>query len=219
MSLGKNFQSTMTVGVDVIPQGRKSIIGLSASYSQYLTQHFSKVEYQELHKEMVGQKGWTKERQEIEVTKKRAEILAKFIEEALGNYVAKNNGQRPSQIVIYRDGVGGPSYHPKCLDMEIPMIMHLVENFAPNYKPKVLYIFVDQKKTIRFFEKINGHHINPGPGTLVDQGVVENDESSLFDFYMVPNENPTSACAKPVHYQVVVNTTGLNKQEIEDFTY
>jgi hypothetical protein len=36
---------------------------------------------------------------------------------------------------------------------------------------------------------------------------------------MVPNENPSSACAKPVHYQVVANTTGLSKQEIEDFTY
>lgn len=98
--------------------------------------------------------------------------------------------------------------------------MHMVENFAPGYKPKVLYILVDQKKTIRFFEKQNGHHINPGPGTLVDQGIVENDGSNYFDFYMVPNENPSSACAKPVHYQVVANTTtGLSKQEIEDFTY
>jgi hypothetical protein len=36
---------------------------------------------------------------------------------------------------------------------------------------------------------------------------------------MVPNENPSSACAKPVHYQVAVNTTDLSKEEIENFTY
>jgi hypothetical protein len=51
--------------------------------------------------------------------------------------------------------------------------MQFIQNFAPNYNPKILYVFIDQKKTIRFFEKQNGHHINPGPGTLVDQGIVE----------------------------------------------
>jgi hypothetical protein len=34
---------------------------------------------------MIG-KEWTKERQEIEVTKERQTLLAKFIEMALGNY-------------------------------------------------------------------------------------------------------------------------------------
>jgi len=58
---------------------------------------------------MLG-KGWTKERQELEVTKERSKLLAKFIEEALENYSNQNKGQKPDQLVIYRDGVGGPSY-------------------------------------------------------------------------------------------------------------
>lgn len=119
MDLTPKFSKTMTVGVDVVNQGRKSIIGLSASYSKYMTQHFTKVEYQELHKEMIG-KEWTKERQEIEVTKARQNILAKFIESALENYTQKNQGQRPDQIVIFRDGVGGPTYQTKCLEYELP---------------------------------------------------------------------------------------------------
>lgn len=36
---------------------------------------------------------------------------------------------------------------------------------------------------------------------------------------MVSNNNPTSATAIPVHYEVAFNTTDLNKREVEEFTY
>jgi aubergine-like protein len=74
-------------------------------------------------------------------------------------------------------------------------------------------------------EKDNGHVINPGPGTLVDTGIVENDgghESEInrnFDFFMIANDNPKTATALPVHYKVVMNTSGMNRKEIEQFTY
>ena len=36
---------------------------------------------------------------------------------------------------------------------------------------------------------------------------------------MVANKNPTKATALPVHYEVVINTTQLKKDEIEHLTY
>ncbi len=36
-----NLQGTMVVGVDVVNAGRRAIIGLTASYSEHMTQHFS----------------------------------------------------------------------------------------------------------------------------------------------------------------------------------
>ena len=91
----------------------------------------------------------------------------------------------------------------------------------PNYDPKILYMFVNKRITTRFFEKTNGHGevINPGPGTLVDKQVVESDGARTFDFFMVANENPGTATALPVHYQVAMNTTDLSKREIELLTY
>ena len=50
------------------------------------------------------------------------------------------------------------------------------------------------------FQKVNGHVKNPDPGTVLDQGMVENDGQNLFDFYMVANKNPDGATAQPVHY-------------------
>lgn len=78
-----------------------------------------------------------------------------------------------------------------------------------------MYIFVDKKISTRLFEKQNGHVINPGPGTLVDQGIVEEDGRNTFDFFMISNNNPKTATALPVHYSVAMNTTSMNKEEIE----
>jgi hypothetical protein len=82
-----------------------------------------------------------------------------------------------------------------------------------------LYVFINTKVTTRLFERVNGTHCNPGPGTLVDQVIVESDGSKLFDFYMVANINPSTATALPVHFTVAENTTNLTKVEIENFTH
>ena len=36
---------------------------------------------------------------------------------------------------------------------------------------------------------------------------------------MVSNDNPLSATARPVHYQVAMNTTDMNKNQIEEMVY
>lgn len=77
-----------------------------------------------------------------------------------------------------------------------------------------MYCLINKKVTTRLFEKINGDVINPAPGTVVDSGIVENDGNNTFDFFMIANDNPKSATALPVHYTVVVNTTGMTKKEI-----
>jgi hypothetical protein len=65
--------------------------------------------------------------------------------------------------------------------------------------------------SLRLFEKNNGDIFNPGPGTVVDTGIVENDGKNCFDFFMIANNNPKTATAQPVHYTVVVNTMNLSK--------
>jgi len=50
-----------------------------------------------------------------------------------------------------------------------------IKSFAPDYDPKLLFVFVDKKMSLRLFEKTNGDVVNPSPGTCVDQGIVSND--------------------------------------------
>ena len=51
----------------------------------------------------------TKEQQEERVCADRATIISNFIMKALKNY-GEINKSLPTQIAVYRDGVGGPSY-------------------------------------------------------------------------------------------------------------
>ena len=44
----------MVVGFDVTNEGRRSILGFTASYSKHFTQFYSKVEYQELHGDLIS---------------------------------------------------------------------------------------------------------------------------------------------------------------------
>jgi len=128
----------MVVGVDVVNKGSKSIIGLAATYSEYLTQHFSRIQYQDLYRDRVSRKNpnrITKDQQEDVITDERTKILESFLRDAFKFYTKKNNGQQPGLIVLYRSGIGGPTLQEKVLKKEIGQIKAAVQGFAPNYDP------------------------------------------------------------------------------------
>lgn len=86
------------------------------------------------------------------------------------------------------------------LSNEVLYIQESIKKFSEGYNPGLLYVLLDTKMSLRLFEKHKDQGINPGPGTVVDQGIVKQDDSDLFDFYMISNQNPDTATAKPVHY-------------------
>jgi hypothetical protein len=82
----------------------------------------------------------------------RAEILKGFVNDAMAVY-SKNTQSVPEQIIIYRDGMGGPSMTAKVQELEVKVITDLLENTAPGYKPKILYCLVDRNIQHRLFVK------------------------------------------------------------------
>jgi len=57
---------------------------------------------------------------------------------------------------------------------EVPYIKESIKKFSEGYNPQLLYVLLDTKMSLRLFEKKdNDQVINPGPGTVVDQGVVQ----------------------------------------------
>ncbi len=76
----------------------------------------------------------------------------------------------------------------KVQDHEVKVITDLLENTAQGYKPKILYCLVDRAIQHRLFYRLNGACLNPGPGTVVDTALVENQGDHKFDFYLVPHK-------------------------------
>ena len=72
--------------------------------------------------------------------------------EAVGNY-RKETGNLPEQIVIYRDGMGGPSLTTLVKDLEIKLISDTLETKQKGYTPKIIYCLIDRNITHRLFYK------------------------------------------------------------------
>ena len=215
----KLSKHTMVIGIDAVKNGRISIVGMTASYNQALTKYFSNIDYHNIDESMI-KKGFTKESQEMKQVTELKFQIEDFVSAAINSYADHNSGCAPENIVIYRDGIGGPSFKDKVIENEVKYIEESIKKFNKGYNPGLLYVLLDTNMSLRLFETHSSNQvINPGPGTVVDQGIVAQDGSTLFDFYMIANNNPHTATAKPVHYQVVLNSLSLTKQEIEEFTY
>jgi hypothetical protein len=139
----------------------------------------------------------------------RTNIIKTFVNEAMGKY-QQTTKCLPEQVIIYRDGMGGPSMTVRVKEEEVKVIADLLENTAPGYRPKIVYCLVDRNVQHRLFDKQGPDYLNPGPGTVVDTSLVEVQGDTTFDFFLVPHK-ATVATAKPVLYRVVYNTTQMNK--------
>lgn len=215
----------MVIGVDVVNMGANSVVGMTASYNQSLTQFFNEVTLQDLHK---GKKDISKREQEELICQERQEILAGFVKRAIEAYQKQNKGQKPQLIAFYRDGVGGPTSEEFVIQNEGPSgpLQNAIRSIADGYNPKILYTLVYKRISTRLLEEFDASAVvNPGKGTMVDKSIVDsNDVASTdvnknFDFYMIANDNPKTATALPVHYKIIMNSSGMNKREIEEFTY
>lgn len=163
MSFPKEIpSSTMVIGIDVCHKGKQSIIGFVATYDQYLCKYYT-------HASPQKQKG-----QEI--------ISNNFLCEQLYNaftaYREFNKGQLPTQIFIYRDGVGD-AMRKLVLEKELSQIRKIIqEEYSENggqknQLPDLTLLIVNKRVRQRFFEKSEKGVFNPPQGTFVDQGFVQ----------------------------------------------
>ena len=103
-------------------------------------------------------------------------------------------------------------------EIEVKAITEAIETKQPGYKPKIVYCLVDRNIQHRLFSKPNGECLNPGPGTVVDTSLVENQGDKIYDFYLIPHK-ATVATAQPVLFRVAYNTSAITKDQFETSTY
>jgi aubergine-like protein len=114
--------------------------------------------------------------------------------------------------------MGGPSMTTLVQEIEVKAITEAIETKQPGYKPKIVYCLVDRNIQHRLFSKPNGECLNPGPGTVVDTSLVENQGDKIYDFYLIPHK-ATVATAQPVLFRVAYNTSAITKDQFETSTY
>eukprot|EP00347_Sterkiella_histriomuscorum_P023353 403334969 len=214
-----SLRNSMIVGINIVNVGNQSKIGLCASMNQEISQFYTKVESHNNPQHVKNiNKRLSQNEQETIIAKMRTETIGKFLLKSLSHYQKKNAGDLPDQIIIYRDGIGGLTFKRKLKRYEIEKVLKTISQFKKGYDPMIIYCLIDKKTSLRLFHKENIEAQNPSPGTVLDNQLVKNNGEQIFDFYMIPHK-ALSGTAKPVHFNVVHNTSTISKEQFEISTY
>lgn len=125
-----------------------------------------------------------------------------------------NNGELPSRIIIFRDGVGDGQLN-MIRDFEIPQLKTAWQAENPEYIPQFTFIVVQKRINTRIMLNDGREFINPNPGTVVDHTVTR---KYLYDFFLVP-QSVRQGTVTPTHYIVVEDTSGLRPDVIQQLAY
>ena len=147
----------MLIGIDVCHAGPQSIVGFSASINKEMSQYYSNYLIQKKGQEIVENN------------------LEESICEAIRTFAKHHKGEYPTNVIVYRDGVGSPQ-REDVLQNEIPQFesaINLLYNKAA-VKPEITVIVVNKRISQRFFLlDARGRVQNVPSGCIIDKDLVE----------------------------------------------
>jgi len=125
------------------------------------------------------------------------------------------NGNLPSRVIIYRDGVGDGQIN-YVVDHEVAAIMSCMAKAGlQEDQVKFTYIIVNKKINTRIMGKDNKNMSNPPSGTIVDDHVTLPER---YDFFLV-SQSVRQGTVNPTSYNVVKDTSGLKPEHLQKLTY
>uniref|UniRef100_A0A0A9YSH4 Protein piwi n=1 Tax=Lygus hesperus TaxID=30085 RepID=A0A0A9YSH4_LYGHE len=186
---------TMIVGFDVChdtSMRQTSVGALVASLNSTYSRYYSSVTF---HKEGT----------------ELCDSLPAEMLKALITYRAHNNGELPSRIFFYRDGVGEGNLH-YTLEHEVKKIVEMWNmNFPERGECPLTFIVVSKRINTRIFYQAN----NPPPGTVVDSTITL---PNMYDFFLV-SQSVNQGTVSPTSYNVIYDKQNIRPDVIQQLSY
>jgi len=190
------------------PEQKQSMVGFCSSWDK---QHFR-------YSSWVGPMG----------THEQFVCMSQTMMESGMQEFKKKNKKYPSNVMVYRDGVGD-SQMEKFVRKEMQAFIAAFGRLK--WRPKLTVIVVQKRGQARFFQqcpkynrrgncherRCNGRDPfhSPQAGLVVDTQIV----SPLFsDFYLIPSLAPPGACARPTRFVVVRDEMNWSSDDLEVIT-
>ena len=135
-------------------------------------------------------------------------------------YKFKNQRQKPSRIVYFRDGVSEGQFD-EVVHKELSAIQRACKSLQKDgsYKPPITFVVAQKRHNTRLFpedeEEGVGRMKNVPPGTVVDSDITHPTEKS---FFMVSHEG-IQGTSRPTHYHLLSDDNDLSADELQKITY
>lgn len=193
-SLRFPVKNWMICGIDVYHNVGKSqsVCAFVSSLNNDITRWFSSVVFQE--KELGDQ------------------YKTAFIK-ALEKY-REMNGIFPSNVVIFRDGVGDGQLK-SCKEYEVSQFESCLRDYSIDNVKLTLVVVQKRINTRIFLRKGTDNFENPTPGCVLDNTVTRR---NWYDFFLIA-QHVRQGTVTPTHYIVVHDTAKLKPDHVQKLTY
>ncbi|KAF7251130.1 Piwi-like protein 4 [Varanus komodoensis] len=208
----------MVVGIDVnkdvVAKG-SSVVGFVASTNISMTRWYSRCILQ---------------RSEAST----ADCLKVCLKGALSKWLSCN-GQLPTRIIVYRDGVGDGQLK-LVVDYEVPQLLVVLDECCGSFssRPKLSVIIVKKRCPCRFFTEAYRSLQNPPLGTVVDTEATRPEWQVYYalmlhrcfltnlphryDFFLI-SQVARQVTVNPTYYNVIYDDSGLKPDHMQRLTY
>nr|XP_010943243.1 protein argonaute 16 [Elaeis guineensis]XP_029116515.1 protein argonaute 16 [Elaeis guineensis] len=135
-----------------------------------------------------------------------------ILRELLVDFYQTSGCRKPSQIIIFRDGVS-ESQFSQVLNIELDQIIKVYEHLGEATLPKFTVIVAQKNHHTKLFQA--GGPENVPPGTVVDTKVVH---PRNYDFYMCAHAGMIGT-SRPTHYHILLNEIGFSADDLQELVH
>ncbi|ONI18322.1 hypothetical protein PRUPE_3G209300 [Prunus persica] len=138
---------------------------------------------------------------------------AGIIRELLVDFYKTSNGRKPTQIIVFRDGVSESQFN-QVLNIELDQIIKAYQHLGEVDVPKFTVIVAQKNHHTKLFQT-GGSTDNVPPGTVVDTNIVH---PRNYDFYMCAHAGMIGT-SRPAHYHVLVDEIGFSPDGLQNLIH
>ncbi|XP_059661930.1 protein argonaute 16-like [Cornus florida] len=136
-----------------------------------------------------------------------------IMRELLKDFYQTSNGRKPTQIIVFRDGVSESQFN-QVLNNELDQMIKAYQHLGESDIPKFTVIVAQKNHHTKLFQA-GGVPENVPPGTVVDTKVVH---PRNYDFYMCAQAGMIGT-SRPAHYHVLLDEIGFSPDELQNLIH
>ncbi|XP_048137588.1 protein argonaute 16-like [Rhodamnia argentea] len=137
-----------------------------------------------------------------------------IMRELLFDFYLSSNGRKPTQIIVFRDGVSESQFN-QVLNIELKQIIKAYQKLEGNeyIAPKFTVIVAQKNHHTKLFQA--DYSENVPPGTVVDSMIVH---PTNYDFYMCAHAGMIGT-SRPAHYHVLIDEIGFSANGLQNLIH
>nr|XP_023881007.1 protein argonaute 16 [Quercus suber] len=135
-----------------------------------------------------------------------------IIRELLVDFFQTSKGRKPTQIIVFRDGVSESQFN-QVLNIELDQIIKAYQHLGEENIPKFTVIVAQKNHHTKLFQASSPDNVPPG--TVVDTKIVH---PRNYDFYMCAHAGMIGT-SRPAHYHVLVDEIGFSPDQLQNLIH